>query len=76
MPRASEHASAPVPIVQKWIDLLGAGQSRYALVIYFKAVDTEVKVVLRLEPTPATATIIAIEMPAAIRPYSMAVAPE
>jgi hypothetical protein len=42
---------------------------------YFSAVDTLVKVVLRLEPTPATATMIAIEIPAAMRPYSIAVAP-
>ena len=75
MPRASEHASALVLIVRTRIDLL-ARAIALRPVIYFRAVDTEVKVVLRLEPTPATATIIAIEMPAAIRPYSMAVAPE
>ena len=34
-----------------------------------------VKVVCRLEPTVPTTVMIAIEMPAAIRPYSMAVAP-
>jgi hypothetical protein len=39
------------------------------------AVETLVKVVLSLEPRPATAVIIATEMPAAMRPYSMAVAP-
>ena len=36
----------------------------------------EVNIVLRLLPRPLTATIIAMEIPAAIRPYSMAVAPE
>src|SRR4249920_3894117 len=35
-----------------------------------------VKVVCRLEPTVPTTVMIAIEMPAAIRPYSMAVAPD
>jgi hypothetical protein len=44
--------------------------------IYFSAVDTEVKVLLRLVPRLVTAMTIAIEMPAAIRPYSMAVAPD
>jgi len=34
-----------------------------------------VNVVLRLEPSACTVAIIATEMPAAIRPYSMAVAP-
>jgi len=48
---------------------------RLALVCYFKAVETLVKVVLRAEPRFPTATMIAIEIPAAIRPYSMAVAP-
>ena len=33
------------------------------------------KVPLRLEPTPFTAVIIAIAIPAAISPYSIAVAP-
>ena len=35
-----------------------------------------VKVVCRLEPTVPTTVTIAIEMPEAIRPYSMAVAPD
>jgi len=35
-----------------------------------------VKVALRLEPRRATTTRTAIEMPAAIRPYAMAVAPD
>jgi hypothetical protein len=38
------------------------------------AVETLVNVVFKLVPSAATAAIIAIEMPAAIRPYSMAVA--
>jgi hypothetical protein len=36
----------------------------------------EAKLVLRVVPTPLTATMIVIAMPAAIKPYSMAVAPE
>jgi hypothetical protein len=42
---------------------------------YFSAVETLVNTVLRDEPKLCTTAIIAIEMPAAIRPYSMAVAP-
>src|SRR5436309_909679 len=44
--------------------------------VHFNAVCTDVNVVLREEPSPVTATMIAIEMPAAIRPYSIAVAPD
>src|SRR5258705_985817 len=43
---------------------------------YFSAVWTLVKVVFSLEPRPETTVMIATEMPAAIRPYSMAVAPD
>lgn len=43
---------------------------------YFSWVDTLVKVSLSLVPRPLTAAMMATEMPAAIRPYSMAVAPE
>src|SRR5205807_2253210 len=43
---------------------------------YLSAVETEVKVVFNLEPSPCTTAIIATEMPAAMRPYSMAVAPD
>src|SRR5205823_310529 len=39
----------------------------------FEAGRTLVKVVLRLEPRLDTTVTIAIEMPAAMRPYSMAV---
>jgi hypothetical protein len=42
---------------------------------YFSEVLIELNLVLRFEPRPLTATMIAIEIPAAIRPYSMAVAP-
>jgi hypothetical protein len=43
---------------------------------YFSELLIEVNLLLRLVPKPFTATMIAIEMPAAIRPYSMAVAPD
>jgi len=36
----------------------------------------DVKTPLRLLPSPFTAAMIASEMPAAIRPYSIAVAPD
>jgi hypothetical protein len=40
------------------------------------AVPTLVNVALRLVPTVVTTVTMAIEIPAAIRPYSMAVAPD
>jgi hypothetical protein len=43
---------------------------------YFNELEMLVKVVLSDVPTPFTAVMIAIAMPAAIRPYSMAVAPD
>ena len=44
--------------------------------IYFSEVLISPNLVLRLPPMPLTAVIIANEIPAAIRPYSMAVAPD
>ena len=44
--------------------------------VYFTAVEIDPNVPLRLVPTPFTTLIIATEMPAAIRPYSIAVAPD
>jgi hypothetical protein len=43
---------------------------------YLSAVETLVNVVFKLEPTDATTVMIATEIPAAINPYSMAVAPD
>jgi hypothetical protein len=43
---------------------------------YFRAVWTLPKVVFKVEPTPCTAATITIEMPPAMRAYSMAVAPD
>jgi len=40
------------------------------------APETDVKVAFRLVPRPCTTAMIATEMPAAIKPYSMAVAPD
>ena len=42
---------------------------------YLSELLTDVNTLLRLVPSPFTATMIAMEIPAAIRPYSMAVAP-
>jgi hypothetical protein len=44
--------------------------------LHFRAVPIELKFVLSAEPTPFTAVMIAIAMPAAIKPYSIAVAPD
>src|SRR5215210_8849159 len=59
----------------------GPGLSRafaarqYALA-YFSELLIEVNLLFRLVPRPLTTAMIASEMPAAIRPYSMAVAPD
>ena len=42
---------------------------------YFIAVETDEKVVFKLVPRAWTVAMIATAMPAAMRPYSMAVAP-
>ncbi|CCE07666.1 hypothetical protein BRAS3843_230067 [Bradyrhizobium sp. STM 3843] len=43
---------------------------------YLSEVLIELNLLLRLEPRPFTAAMIASEIPAAIRPYSIAVAPD
>jgi hypothetical protein len=43
---------------------------------YFSELLIETNFALSFVPRPLTATMIAIEIPAAIRPYSMAVAPD
>jgi hypothetical protein len=43
-------------------------------VAYFSCDEIELNVVFSFVPRPFTTAMIAIEMPAAIRPYSMAVA--
>src|ERR1700733_12054459 len=47
-----------------------------AYAVYFSAVLTDVKEVLRVEPSPLTVAMMARLMPAAISPYSIAVAPD
>jgi hypothetical protein len=43
---------------------------------YFSAVETDPNVVLRLVPVPLSPAMMATPIPDAIRPYSMAVAPD
>jgi hypothetical protein len=43
---------------------------------YFNELLIELKLVLSVEPRPLTAAMMAREIPAAIRPYSIAVAPD
>ncbi len=47
-----------------------------AIDIYLSELLIEVKLLLRVPPSKLTVAIIASEMPAAIRPYSIAVAPD
>jgi hypothetical protein len=43
---------------------------------YLRALDTLVNVVFNCVPRPVTTTMMATEIPAAIKPYSIAVAPD
>ena len=52
----------------------GAFVARSEAFAYFSELLIEVNLPFRLEPRPLTTAMIASEMPAAIRPYSMAVA--
>src|SRR5262249_45006214 len=53
------------------------GPSPFSVTVaYFSELLIEVNLVFRFVPRPLTTAIIASEMPAAIRPYSMAVAPD
>jgi len=47
-----------------------------ATVAYLSEVLIELNLVFKLLPRPLTTAIIASEMPAAMRPYSIAVAPD
>ena len=47
---------------------------RYFRLAYLRAVETDEKVVVSFVPRPCTTAMIATEMPAAMSPYSMAVA--
>src|SRR5437879_11659210 len=64
-PASNNAAGASLPV--RWA-LFGAFS-------YFTAAATALKVASRLVPTVLTAVMITTEMSAAIRPYSMAVAP-
>jgi hypothetical protein len=46
------------------------------LAAYFNCDEIEEKVVLSFVPRPFTTAMMAMEIPTAIRPYSMAVAPD
>ncbi len=48
----------------------------YRVLVYLSWVEILVNFALRFAPSVLTMAMIATEMPAAIRPYSMAVAPE
>src|SRR5258705_296775 len=67
---------------RRWVEFGGGFSSvhrRPALVcccVYLSDVLIAPNLVLRLPPMPLTAAMIASEIPAAIRPYSMAVAPD
>src|SRR5258706_11197388 len=67
---------------RRWVEIGGGSSAvhrRPALVrcsLYFSDVLIAPNLVLRLPPMPLTAPMIASEIPAAIRPYSMAVAPD
>src|SRR2546430_11680392 len=62
------------------LDAKGPGSPRPLLCFrdtaYFRLVEMNWNLVLRVVPMPLTATMITTEIPAAIRPYSMAVAPD
>src|SRR5204863_9569820 len=66
-----DQSSTKGPPAKDW----QAGPSLEVL-FYLSDVLIDVYFVLRLVPRPLTTAIIANEMPAAIRPYSMAVAPD
>lgn len=58
------------------VSLVRSRRTRAAERNYFRELLTCVNMLLRFVPSPFTATMMAIEMPAAISPYSIAVAPE
>ena len=56
--------------------LITAGALCTVATSYFRAVEMVVNVVFSLVPRPATTVMMATEIPAAINPYSIAVAPD
>ena len=71
--RNSDLQSSNEPVTEKLRTKEGAAPGK-TLVGYFSCVEIELKVDLSFVPRPFTTAMIATEMPAAIRPYSMAVA--
>jgi len=55
-------------------DVIGSTTCRLCRAAHFNCVETEENVVLSLVPMPLTAATITMEIPAAIRAYSIAVA--
>jgi hypothetical protein len=55
---------------------VGSSAATLKAAAYFSALETLLNVVFRLVPRPSTVAMIATAMPAAIKPYSMAVAPD
>ena len=56
--------------------MTGASRTMSKMKAHLSAVWTLVKVVFSFEPRPCRTAMFATEMPAAMRPYSMAVAPD
>src|ERR1700733_11457416 len=63
-------------LIEKGSGTAGALSNQYRIDAYCSAPETLVKVDVNLVPRPCTTTMMATEMPAAMRPYSMAVAPD
>ena len=63
-------------VLNRWSTPLDTLSLRICSTLYFSALETVLKVVVRLVPSASTVAMIATEIPAAIRPYSIAVAPD
>src|SRR5262245_2698851 len=74
----NRHGAAPQAVPRGGTDLTATAtaRSRARPRSYLRPFCTDEKPVLRSEPTPLMTVMIATEIPAAIRPYSMAVAPD
>ncbi len=70
--------TAPEAAIGSWISVVNKSLISPAptKAAYFKEVLIDVNLVLSLVPSPFTTAMMASEIPAAIRPYSMAVAPD
>ena len=63
-------------ICQASSELPPSEKGTFCILFYFNEVLIELKLVLSVEPRPFTAAMIASAIPAAIKPYSIAVAPD